>query len=231
MTARIVRHSTLPARGGQRKLEVKMKRIFAAAALAITAISSAAMWSAANAADIGSYDRVPARVTAYNWQGFYLGGNLGYQWGKVTNSSVNPSGFMGGLQMGYNWQTGQIVYGLETDFQLSGADNTAPPIKFTNPWLGTLRARGGFTFNNVLIYGTLGLAYGGLRGESTIAGTESKTLGGWSAGLGMEIGLTPTWSVKAEYLYVDLAGRGYVISGSTNGLESNQLRFGANYRF
>jgi outer membrane immunogenic protein len=226
MTADIVRHSALPLRGGQQNLEVIMKRIFAAAVLAITAMSSAA-----SAADIGGYDRVPARVTAYNWQGFYLGGNLGYQWGKVTNSSINPSGFMGGLQMGYNWQTGQLVYGLETDMQFSGADDAAPPVKFTNPWLGTLRGRGGFAMNNVFVYGTFGLAYGGLRAETTVGGTESKSLGGWTAGVGMEIGLTPAWSVKGEYLYVDLAGRGYVITGASNGLETSILRFGANYRF
>ena len=202
-----------------------MKRIFAAVALAIAAMSSAA-----SAADIGGYDRAPIRAT-YNWQGLYLGGNLGYQWGKVTNSSVSPSGFMGGAQLGYNWQTGQIVYGLETDIGFSGADDTAGLVKFTNPWLGTLRGRAGVTFNNVLLYGTVGLAYGGLRGESTIGGTESKTLGGWTAGLGMEIGLTPAWSLKAEYLYLDLAGRGYVITGASNGLEANMLRFGANYRF
>lgn len=203
-----------------------MKRVFAAAALAVMA-----MTSAASAADIGGYDRAPVRVTTYNWQGLYLGGNLGYQWGKVTNSSVNPSGFMGGLQLGYNWQTGQIVYGLETDIGLAGADDTASSVKFSNPWLGTLRGRGGFAFNNVLIFGTVGLAYGGLRAESIAGGTESKSLGGWTIGAGMEVGLTPAWSVKGEYLYVDLAGRGYVITGASNGLETSILRFGANYRF
>lgn len=208
-----------------------MKRVFAAAVLAIAAMSSTVMSSVANAADIGSYDRAPARVSVYNWQGLYLGGNLGYQWGKVTNSSINPSGFMGGLQLGYNWQTGQLVYGIETDIGFSGADDSASSIKFTNPWLGTTRARGGFTFNNVFIFGTAGLAYGGLRAETPAGGTESKSLGGWTAGVGMEIGLTPAWSVKGEYLYVDLAGRGYVITGASNGLETSILRFGANYRF
>ena len=208
-----------------------MKRVFAAAVVAITTMSSSVMSSTARAADIGSYDRAPARVSAYKWQGFYLGGNLGYQWGKVSNSPVSPSGFIGGLQLGYNWQSGQIVYGLETDIGFSGADDTAASVKFTNPWLGTLRGRGGFTFNNVLIFGTVGLAYGGLRAESLAAGTESKSLGGWTVGAGMEIGLTPTWSVKGEYLYVDLAGRGYVITGVSNGLETSILRFGANYRF
>jgi outer membrane immunogenic protein len=209
-------------------MEVIMRSVVGATAISIALISSAA-----SAADLG-YDQVPARAnasSAYNWQGFYLGANLGYQWGKVTNNPTQPSGFAGGLGAGYNWQNGQIVYGVETDIQLTGADDASPPWKFTNPWFGTLRGRGGFTFNNVLIYGTLGLAFGGLRAESTAGGSESKTLGGWTAGLGLEVGLTPSWSAKAEYLYVDFAGRGYALTGASNGLESNLLRFGANYRF
>ena len=203
-----------------------MKALIGTAVLTVALVSSAA-----TAADLG-YDRAPVRAaTTYNWQVLYLGGNLGYQWGKVTNSAVNPEGFMGGLGLGYNWQNGQLVYGLETDIQLSGADNTVSGIKFSNPWFGTLRGRGGFALNNVLIYGTVGLAYGSLRAESTGGGTESNTLGGWTAGVGLEMGLAPQWSVKAEYLYVDLASRGYALTGANNGLESNILRFGANYRF
>ena len=105
-------------------------------------------------------------------------------------------------RLGYNWQNGQLVYGIETDIQLSGADDTRWVDKIHQPWFGTLRGRGGFTFNNVLIYGTVGLAYGGLRGEVIGGATESKTLAGWTAGVGMEIGLTPAWSAKAEYLFM-----------------------------
>lgn len=202
-----------------------MKSIFGAAVLAAAMISNAA-----TAADLG-YNRAAAQMTGYRWQGLYLGANLGYQWSTITNNPTSPSGFMGGLQLGYNWQTGQFVYGVETDLQLSGADDVSSPWKFSNPWFGTLRGRGGYAFNNILLYGTLGLAYGGLRAENTSGGSESKTLGGWTAGLGMEVGLTPSWSAKAEYLYVDLAGRGYAITGVSNGLESSILRFGANYRF
>jgi outer membrane immunogenic protein len=204
-----------------------MKAIVRAAVLGMAMIPAGA-----TAADLG-YDRpVPsARVSYYNWQGFYLGANLGYEWGKVTNAPNRPEGFVGGLQVGYNWQNGQIVYGLETDIQISDADDTVGSIKFTNSWFGTLRGRGGFAANNVLIYGTAGMAYGGLRGEVIGGITESKTLGGWTAGVGMEIGLTPAWTARAEFLYIDLAGRGYAVTGVNNGLESSILRFGANYRF
>jgi outer membrane immunogenic protein len=204
-----------------------MRAILAAAMLGVVMLSTAA-----TAADLG-YDRAapPARVSYYNWQGLYLGGNLGYQWGKVSNAPNHPDGFLGGVQLGYNWQSGQIVYGLETDVQLSGADDTVGTTKFSSTWFGTLRGRGGFAMNNVLLYGTAGLAYGGLRGEVIGGVSESKTLGGWTAGVGLEIGLTAAWTARAEYLYVDLSGRGYAATGLSNGLDSSVLRFGANYRF
>jgi outer membrane immunogenic protein len=205
-----------------------MRAVLGAAAFGLALISTAS-----SAADLG-YDRpapTPRAPNYYNWQGLYLGLNLGYEWGKVSNAPNRPESFTGGAQLGYNWQYGQIVYGLETDIQLAGADDTIGGTKFSNTWYGTLRGRGGFSFNNVLLYGTAGVAYGGLRGEAIGGVSESKTLGGWTAGIGMEIGLTPAWTARAEYLYIDLAGRGYAVTGVSNGLESSVLRFGANYRF
>jgi outer membrane immunogenic protein len=122
------------------------------------------------------------------------------------------------------------VFGGETDIQASGADDTFAPWKFSNPWFGTLRARAGFAMNNILIYGTLGLAYGELRGE--VPGLdESKTELGWTGGLGMEVGFAPNWSAKVEYLYMDLGDRAFSVTGMDNGLQANILRFGVNYHF
>ena len=204
------------------------KTIYAVAAAAIMLAAGAA-----NAADIprspAPYYASPAPLT-YNWIGPYVGANIGYQWATTTNNPTKPSGLEGGLQAGYNWQSGQFVFGAETDIQLSGADDTFAPWKFSNPWFGTLRGRAGVALNNILFYGTLGLAYGGVKGE--IAGlAETKTHIGWTAGGGMEVGLTPNWSARAEYLYVDLSDRAYSVTGTANGVESNILRFGVNYRF
>ena len=63
----------------------------------------------------------------------------------------------------YNWQSGQFVYGVEADLQASGADDTFAAYKFSNPWFGTVRGRVGYAFNNILLYGTLGLAFGDLQ--------------------------------------------------------------------
>ena len=105
-------------------------------------------------------------LNAYSWAGPYLGGNLGYAWGDVHNNSAKPSGLSGGIQGGYNWQSGPMVYGLEGDLQITGANDTFAPYKFSNPWFGTVRGRIGYAFNNVLFYGTGGLAFGELTGRA-----------------------------------------------------------------
>ena len=92
------------------------------------------------------------------------------------------------------------------------------------------RGRAGIALTNVLFYGTLGIAYGG--GKIELAGlSETNTHFGWAAGAGLEVGLTPNWSAKAEYLYVDLAAKTYLLTGASHSFESNILRFGLNYRF
>ncbi|MGB7717773.1 MAG: porin family protein, partial [Pseudolabrys sp.] len=77
----------------------------------------------------------------------------------MTNFSGDPSGIAGGGQLGYNWQVGQFVFGAETDIQVSGADDTFAPWKFSNQWFGTLRGRAGYAINNVLLFASAGLAY------------------------------------------------------------------------
>jgi outer membrane immunogenic protein len=203
-----------------------MKKTIMAMAIATTASGSAA------AADLprGPAPYYPPPASVYNWTGPYAGLNLGYQWAKVTNNVTEPSGIAGGGQLGYNWQLGQFVFGLETDIQASAADDTFAPYKFSNPWFGTLRARIGYAINNVMLYGTGGLAYGELKGEF-FGLEEDKTLVGWTAGAGIEYGFTQNWSAKLEYLYMDLASRTYSITGVDNGLHSSFLRLGVNYHF
>ena len=203
-----------------------LKTVFATALAALSLVSSAAL-----AADV-SPSSGTARMGGYYWQGPYVGANLGYQWGSTTNNPTSPSGVAGGLQGGYNWQIGQVVFGGETDLQLSTADEVFAPWKFSNPWFGTLRLRAGIAMSNVLFYGTVGLAYGTLKAQIVSTGVhESRTSAGWAGGLGLEVGLAGNWTAKAEYLYVDLSDRSYSLTGTDHGLESNLLRIGVNYRF
>jgi len=196
--------------------------------------SIAAVWTvSAQAADLPY--RAPYTVNqplnAYSWAGPYLGGNLGYSWGSVDNNPTKPSGFEGGVQAGYNWQTGPWVFGVEGDIQATGAEDTFAPWKFSNPWFGTVRGRGGYAFNNIFFYGTAGLAFGELRGQTFFGLTESHTNVGWTAGVGAEFGLTQNWSAKIEYLYVDLDNSNFVVTGASNGYRFGTLRAGVNYHF
>ena len=210
---------------------MKIKNLVLGIALGV-AFGLAIGATATRAADLprSSAPYFSAPAAGFNWSGGYVGANVGYNWGKITNSGTNPSGLEGGLQGGYNWQNGQFVYGAETDLQLSGADDTFAPFKFSNPWFGTLRGRGGFAYSNFLFYLTAGLAYGGLKAENGLL-TESKTHIGWTAGLGAEVGITSNWSAKAEYLYMDLGSRSYSLTGTTNGYQANLIRLGVNYHF
>jgi outer membrane immunogenic protein len=208
-------------------MEIAMlKTVFAAALAALPLVPSAA-----SAADVLPYSG-PARTGDYFWQGPYVGANLGYQWSSTSGNPTKPSGVAGGLQGGYNWQIGQFVFGGETDLQATDADDAFAPWKFSNPWFGTLRVRAGVAMRNVLFYGTVGLAYGTLKAENTATGvSESRTSAGWAGGLGVEAGLMGNWTARAEYLYVDLSERSYLLIGSRHGIESNLLRIGVNYRF
>jgi outer membrane immunogenic protein len=205
-----------------------MKRIARAAALSASVAGSGA-W----AADLPhpSYYTAPAPLSAYSWTGLYLGGNLGREWGTTSNNPTRPSGFAGGLQGGYNWQTGRLVFGGEADIQLSGANDTFAPWKFSNPWFGTLRGRAGFAVNNFLIYGTAGVAFGELSAQAVGLQSENHTNVGWTAGVGVEAGFPASWSAKVEYLFVDLASDTYALTGTGNGLSANLFRMGVNYHF
>jgi outer membrane immunogenic protein len=149
---------------------------------------------------------------------------------------VSHSGFIGGGQIGYNWQIDPSwVWGVEADFQgttvngsagavsMFGAGNITTIYKYELDDLGTVRARLGWLSSpNLLWYATGGLAYGRTRlasafqcpafgppcqNESTTATFSTHTTAGWTAGAGVEWKLTPVWSVKAEYLYAELGSQ------------------------
>lgn len=204
------------------------------AILGAAIVATLGAMTSARAADLSYRPTQPYTVNqplnAFSWAGPYLGGNLGYAWGSVSNNATKPSGIAGGAQIGYNWQTGQWVYGVEGDIQASGAEDRFAGWKFSNPWFGTIRGRFGFALNNILVYGTGGLAFGALDAD-LLGRTESHTTAGWTLGAGAEVGLTPNWSAKVEYLYVDLSTQNFTLTGASNGYHFGLLRLGANYHF
>jgi outer membrane immunogenic protein len=266
-----------------------ISRFFRAGIIVAGAIFLSAF--AAQAADLRAPYKSPAFVAPaiFDWTGFYAGFNAGYGFGKsddavaVTNpgtwfvgaepaavaaagsASQSPKGFLGGLQVGYNWQWGHFVAGLEADFDYMGlkasttgtAADPAVPGNFYNisqeiktTWLGTARPRIGWAFDNFLVYATGGAAvsqikYTSSHSETTTTGAGSATTNpvklGWVAGIGAEWAWSQRWSVKAEYLYVKMAGvstdygvTSGVLTGSEGGaasLKMNIARLGVNYRF
>ena len=155
-----------------------MKRQLASiAAVMLVGIGSAA------AADLGPVPIRKAPVAApalvNNWTGFYVGAHVGYGWGHMTTdrdfggfpaSSLSPNGrgVIGGGQLGFNYQMGAILVGVETDLSgsdIKGTDSRGSALVFTTEqkigWFGTTRARVGvLPTGNVLLYATGGLAYG-----------------------------------------------------------------------
>jgi outer membrane immunogenic protein len=150
----------------------------------------------------------------------------------IGRADVN--GFIGGGQLGYNWQRGTWLFGLEGDIQLSNerasgdvctvAGCPAGSFQFTRDykldWFGTARGRIGFLpAERLALYATGGLAYGGFSGSSWTLpmniGTWSQTRLGWTVGAGAEAALGSNWSVKFEYLYMDLGHGGGVAANTT----------------
>jgi outer membrane immunogenic protein len=191
----------------------------------------------------------------------------------VGNQRINSSGFTGGLTAGYNWQVSSAVLGIESDFNYFGVKGSASGTarypcclnaaftvnsSVSSDWLFTLRGRAGVLVTPAfLLYGTGGLAVANVKSNFLFtdafpvtpgvseSASISTTRYGWTAGVGGEYALMNGWSVKAEYLYVDL---GRASTTSTNltlspdtfptnvfthsvDLRSNIVRVGLNYKF
>jgi outer membrane immunogenic protein len=179
-------------------------------------------------------------VAPFTWTGAYVGINGGYGWGKSNFSAPFPSGSFdtsGGLvggTLGYNWQVNQIVFGVEGDIDASWIKGSGIcgglSCQTKNTWLGTVRGRLGYAVDRFMPYVTGGLAVGDINNTITGLGNANETKAGWTAGAGVEYAFNGPWSVKAEYLYVDL-GRGGAIGGSDAKFQTNIVRAGLNYRF
>jgi outer membrane immunogenic protein len=282
-----------------------MKKIL----LSATALSLA-LTASAFAADLPSRKApiIAPPPPPMTWTGFYVGLNAGggFGAGGSTNGSQfmsnladacpddcgvaawsagqNLSGFIGGGQVGYNYQFGASwLVGVEADIQgstLSSSSSAVTPIvqldggepgdaflssanhHHSLDWFGTLRGRVGWLFTpSLLVYGTGGLAYGGVSHQTNkfdlisspaddfglIAGQGnfSQTKVGWTVGGGLEWLFAPNWSVKAEYLYTDLGSVQFQTFGAgtlspdpaiffatqTTPTRFHTVRAGVNYHF
>jgi outer membrane immunogenic protein len=240
---------------------------------AVAALLASSM--AANAADVGvrpqPYTPPPPVYTPppFSWTGFYVGGNVGGAWGRgdVTDSlfgldfgDVNNNGvFIGGGQLGFNYQFGYGVLGLEWDFDWAANNNgntgngvLIPGIgtiqaTSNNGWITTLAARFGVTNGPWLFYGKAGGGWVGnnnltitnVTTGTSITTSNNNTNSGWLVGAGIEWAFAPNWSAKVEYDYLGLDSRSFTVPGgffagdtfTTSNPNIQMVKVGINYRF
>lgn len=217
--------------------------------LLIASAALAAIYSApAVAADMAVKAAAPvlARPACAQFGGWYVGGNVGYAYyehnladrdglGPFIDTGLSGSpyrdtngGWNGGVQAGYNYQSGCTMFGVEADwswsdvrassFNQDGDQTAAVPltdsvtVSSRMRWFGTVRARSGVIVDNVLLYATGGFAYANFNrsftfvqdGPPATAGiiNSTNTRWGWTAGLGTEWAFAPNWSLKSEVLYM-----------------------------
>ena len=202
--------------------------------IVVAAAAGSAFAPNAQAADLPVKAPQMTPAPAWNWTGFYIGGHLGAAWQRASTTgtyldgttprpftnSTDHTGFAGGGQIGYNWQSGMFVYGLEADITaLSGSDTASQQVvdatvTSTNKidWIGTVRGRLGVTIaGNTLVYATGGFAYAQVKNTHTetngarLATWQDDSIRtGYAVGGGIEHMFAPHWTVRAEGLYVDL---------------------------
>ncbi len=236
---------------------------------ALIAVSAMFGVGVASAADLAPapYTKAPPPppVAIYNWTGFYIGVNGGGGWGRTdeyfspvgTYANHDISGAFAGGQIGYNWQAGAWVFGLEADGDWANIKGSTvcpnPTFDCTSEVrdLASFRGRVGYASGPVLFYGTGGLGYanthysiltfaGGLpsvAGALTSTGLYNDDRWGYAVGAGIEWGFAPNWSAKLEYMHygfgTDTAPLETLLAGNTSalGLNIDTVKVGINYRF
>ena len=218
---------------------MKVKTLIASAALIALGTT------AAGAADMAVKAPPPPPVPVFSWTGFYIGANIGGAWAHnnwtdtlfLTNFNNGNNGvFIGGGQIGGNYQIGNFVIGGEWDFDWAGNNNGGTGVVIpgvgnivvtnNNRWITTVAARFGYAIDHWLLYGKVG---GGWVGNNNLTVTNVTTgvsltcgtftnltncgnnTGGWLVGGGAEWAFAPNWSVKFEYDYLGLGNRTFVI--------------------
>lgn len=216
------------------------------------AVAAATLASPAMAADLGARQPIPDAVyspviaPAGVWTGFYVGAHLGLGFGSRFNNDVGyglggASGVVGGIHGGYDYQINRFVLGGVADLSYGSVNRryiAAGPIdvRANQNWSGSLRARLGYLVqDNLLIYGTGGVAFGNVRAYENQPAivSQSRSLVGWTAGLGGEYMFTRNVSGLLEYRYTGLARADFtnIVNAPRMGFEGHQIRTGINYRF
>ncbi|ASW06080.1 MULTISPECIES: outer membrane protein [unclassified Rhizobium] len=193
-------------------------------------------YTAAQAAD--AVEQIPqppvaqeAAPAVNNWSGFYIGGAGDWNAGHF-NRNGDAYAWGGQAFTGYNWQQGQIVYGIEADLGYSGADSTRNGLTAKNGVNGSVRGRLGYDFNPFMLYGTAGLALGQNK-LSDDTSSDSKTAVGYTVGAGAETFITNNITARLEYRYTDYGKKNFDLdSGSfSRGYDEQSVKVGIGVKF
>jgi outer membrane immunogenic protein len=172
-----------------------------------------------------------AAPAADRWTGSYAGGNAGAGYVTATPTSQD---YALGLQAGYNQQFGMLVLGGE----LEGAFTNGTQFRvgtggiLEQNWGGTAKLRGGLAFDNVLLYGTAGLATAYLDSKGTVT-SKDQWVAGLAFGGGVEVAVDETMSVKLEYTQTRFSDVQSTIGGTsrTDDLVGHAIKAGLNFKF
>jgi outer membrane immunogenic protein len=193
-----------------------MSRVVAYALLATASVLS--LTQSASSADLTAAITKAPVPAAFNWTGVYVGGHVGYGWGDknwIDRTGYFPAvdqsidGILGGGQLGYNYQTGPIVLGIQGDMSWADIDGSSTShgrtFKAEVDWLATFTGRIGYAWDRWLFYVKGGGAW--VHDEFSVVEfpgqRTSQTRSGWTVGGGVEVALTGNWSALVEYGYLD----------------------------
>jgi outer membrane immunogenic protein len=205
-----------------------------------------AAWAAdlPNRKEAPAYMPPPPPPPIFTWTGLYIGGQVGYEFGKseasngVNYESISPSGVVGGAHIGYNYQVAQFVFGVEGDVNGSNYHGSTFDYSTRQDIDGSIRGRVGVAWDRTLIYGTGGVAFANFKNDySNAFGYDSLNTGrvGWTVGGGIEYAIDNNWSIRAEYRYTDF-GHFNQFSPNVAGLvdrreTDNRVQVGFSYKF
>jgi outer membrane immunogenic protein len=217
-----------------------MKKILMAGVAAVVMAGAPAL--AADAPGRPYYKAAPAYAPLFNWSGFYFGGHIGGQWARVTDRTFgggdpDPSGWVGGILAGYNWQAGPWVVGVEGDagWGSTSGSNVGTGGVITNAdvrFVGNVRARLGWAFDRVLLFVAGGGSWANMRVTQVGGSTATNTHSGWTIGTGVDFAVTPNLVLRAEYLYADYGTETYALAAPARiDLRNNIVRGAAIWKF
>lgn len=226
---------------------MKALRFATLAVLALLAVPHAAL-----AADLGGAPRrgglkdspPPSFEPLFSWTGLYVGAHAGYGWSDIDwDNAVLPSGgasdgsgWLAGGQIGYNWQAGSLVFGVEADASAGWIDGSSDCCGHAINALYSLRGRLGVVGNSnrTLFYGTAGAAWADIDYSVAGFGSFSDTQLGWVAGAGIEHALSSNLTARVEYLYYnfeDIGPPSGLVGGGSIDPSLHTVRFGLNLKF